>query len=65
MSSLRSLFDFSSFDPLFPRIVMLDERFHKTFLNKSCINDGCTDDVRVHIGCWSSVFDVALFLSCC
>ena len=46
-------------------MVVLNEGLNEAVLKEGGVDDGGTDDVGIHIGCGSSIFNVALLLSRC
>ena len=62
---ISAVVDLSGLNPLLPFMVVLNERLNEAVLKEGGIDDSSTNDVGIHIGCGSSIFNVALLLSRC
>ena len=62
---ISAVVDLSGLNPLLPFMVVLNERLNEAVLKEGGIDDGGTNDVGIHVGCGSSIFNVTLLLSRC
>ena len=60
---ISAVLDISGLNPLLPFMVVLNEGLNEAILKEGGVNDGSTNDVGIHVGCGSSIFNVSLLLS--
>jgi hypothetical protein len=62
---ISAVVDLSGLNPLLPFMVVLNEGLNEAVLKEGGVDDGGTNDVGIHVGCGSSIFNVTLLLSRC